>query len=289
MAFAGYGFVFLAAFLWGLLGPVARFALADGVAPLEVAFWRAVFGAAFFLLHCAVARRGRIARRDVPAFLAFGLVGVSVFFGSYQVAVKEGGAALASILLYTAPAWVALLARLFLSEALSRAKLLALAMAMGGAACVSLGSGGGAGGVSVLGVVCGLVSGLTYALHYVFGKKYLGDYDAATLYVWILPVGALGLAPFVDFTPLAGLSAVSWGTFLFLGLFTTYGAYMAYLAGLRRLAATRVAVVANLEPVIAALMAWVWWGEYFSPMGYVGGALVLGAVFVMVFEATPRS
>ena len=38
-----------------------------------------------------------------------GIAGVSIFYGSYQLAVKAGGASLASVLLYTAPAFVALL------------------------------------------------------------------------------------------------------------------------------------------------------------------------------------
>jgi drug/metabolite transporter (DMT)-like permease len=77
---------------------------------------------------------------------------------------------------------------------------------------------------------------------------------------------------------------VSWAVFVFMGLFTTYGAYMCYCAGLRRLDPTRVAVTANLEPVTAAAMAWLWWGEVFAPVGYLGGALVLAGVVVMVLE-----
>ncbi len=279
MALQGFLFIFVAAFLWGLIGPAAKFAFAAGASPLETAFWRAAFGAVFFGLHCLSRREYVVAKRDMTPILAFGLVGVSIFFGSYQVAVREGGAALASILLYTAPAWVALLSRVILKETLTPAKLAALAVSMLGAGLVSLGSGGGLEtGASFLGVVCGLVSGLTYALHYIFGKKYLPAYSAATLYCYLLPVGALGLLPWVDFT---GKGVVPWAVFLFLGLFTTYGAYSFYCAGLTRLSATRVAVIANLEPVIAAIMAFVWWGEYFSPIGYAGGLLVLSGVAVM--------
>src|SRR5688572_9249773 len=101
--------VLVAAVLWGLLGPASYLALRDGVAPLEIAFWRAALGALLFGAH-ALAGGGRAAfrpaRADLPALVAFGVVGVSVFYGAYQLAVREGGAALASVLLYTAPAWV---------------------------------------------------------------------------------------------------------------------------------------------------------------------------------------
>ena len=291
MALRGYLFVVCAALLWAGLGPVAKFAFAAGATPLETAFWRALCGSLFFLIHCLALGLWRVKARDLPILLLFGLVGGSLFFGAYQIAVKEGGAAQASMLLYTAPAWVALLSRLVFRERLTPLKLLALATAMCGAALVCVGSAPGEGvldlsQVSLTGVGFGLLSGLTYALHYIFGKRYLRDYSAATLYLYTLPVGALGLLPFVEFTtwpPLSGPGGwVPWGVFLFLGLFATYGAYMAYCAGLKLLDPTRVAVTANLEPVAAALLAFLWWDEVFRPMGYVGGALVLGGVLLMV-------
>lgn len=297
MALRGYFFVLCAALLWAGIGPVAKFGFAAGATPLETAFWRASCGALFFLLHCAAFRLYRVKLRDLPVLFAFGLAGVSVFFGSYQIAVQEGGAALASMLLYTAPAWVAILSRLIFKEPMTPLKLTALFVAMLGAALVSLGSAGGAEGgifaledVSLLGVGCGLLSGLTYALHYIFGKRYLRDYSAATLYLYTLPVGALGLLPFVEFTawpPFHGSEgSVAWLVFLFMGLFTTYGAYMAYCAGLKLLDPTRVAVTANLEPVMAALLAFIWWDEFFRPAGYIGGALVLTGVLLMVYDGT---
>ncbi len=298
MHMKGYLFVFCAALLWGLLGPVAKFAFEAGATPLECGFWRALLGWLFFLVHCLAFRLYRIRLKDLPVMIIFGLIGVSLFFGSYQIAIQEGGAALASMLLYTAPAWVALMSWLFLRESMTPLKLLALIIAMGGAALVSLGSAGDAPGsglfaldkVSPLGVGCGLLSGFTYALHFIFGKRYLRDYSAATLYLYTLPVGALGMLPFVEFTawpPFSGeTGTVSWIVFLFMGLFTTYGAYMTYCFGLKLLDATRVAVTANLEPVIAAFLAFFWWNEYFRPIGYVGDALVLGGVLLMIYDGT---
>jgi drug/metabolite transporter, DME family len=295
MVLRGYFYVFMAAFLWALIGPVAKFGFTLGAQPLETGFWRAAFGALFFIVHCTLFRLYRVRPRDLPVIMVFGLAGVSVFFGAYQIAVRESGAALASMLLYTAPAWVALLSRLIFRESMTRFKLLALCTAMGGAALVSAGSAGDAPGglfalehVSLLGVSCGLLSGLTYALHYIFGKRYLRDYPAATLYLYSLPVGALGLLPFTEFTfwpPLAAPdSLMAWIVFIGLGLFTTYGAYMFYCAGLKRLDATRVAVTATMEPVMAALLAFVWWDEFFRPIGYVGGGLVLTGVLLMVWD-----
>ncbi len=282
MPLAGYGFVLLAAGLWALIGPLARYCLAEGVTPLEIAFWRAAFGALFFGLHAARHGLWRAPARDAAAFAAFGLVGVALFFGSYQLAVREGGAALASILLYTAPAWVALLSRLCFAEPLTRAKLAALGLAMAGAFLICRSGGGLQGGASAAGIGFGLLAGFTYSLHYVFSRHFLRRHSPVTMYLFCLPVGALALLPFVDFAPKGPLA---WSLLVLgMGLVTTYGAYLAYCEGMRRLSPTRVAVVANFEPVLAALLAYWLWDELFPPSGWVGAGLVIAAVFCVVLD-----
>ncbi len=274
----GYLYLFLAASLWGLLGPVSRLAFGEGLTPLAVAFFRAGLAWLFFAAHALALRQVRVAPRDLPVLLLFGLVGVSLFYGAYQLSVGFGGAALASVLLYTAPAWVALLSHLVLREPLDALGLLSVALTLLGVALMGLGGGSE---VRALGpaLFFGLLSGFTYALYYIFGKLYLPRYATPTLFLYALPVGALGLLPFVEFAP---LSAKALYALVFLGAFSTYGAYLAYYAGLRRLPATRASVLATLEPVVANLFAFLFFREVLSPLGYLGAGLVLLAVLLSV-------
>lgn len=82
----GYLYLLLAAFLWGLIGPVSRLAFQEGLTPLAVAFFRAGIAWVFFGLHALLLRQVRVERRDALPLLLFGLVGVSLFYGSYQLA-----------------------------------------------------------------------------------------------------------------------------------------------------------------------------------------------------------
>ena len=129
-----------------------------------------------------------------------------------------------------------------------------------------------------MGIPFGLLSGFSYALYYLFGKVFLPRYATPTLFTYLLPVGALGLLPFLDFHP---LSPVALGAVGFLALFSTYEAYLAYYAGLRRMPAT-------LEPVVAAGVAYLWWGERLSPLGYLGAGLILLAVLLTLAPQRPR-
>ena len=287
----GYAYIAAAALLWATIGPTARFALRAGIEPLEISFWRAAIAGLLFLLHAVMRGRLRIARHDLPAVGGFALLGVTIFYWAYFRAVELGGAALAAILLYTAPAWVALAAALWLGERLTARKSLAVATTLAGIALVALGSGAGvtvgAGPAAsrMPALAWGLLAGVAYAAYYLFGKRYFARYDASTLFAYALPLGAALLLPLVTFAP---KSATEWLVLLFLAVVPTYGAYLLYSLGLARLEATRAATVATLEPVAAAALAYLVWGEALRGPGYVGGALVLAGVLLVATEREAR-
>ncbi len=266
-----------------MLGVVSKWAFEQGVSPLEVAFWRAALGAVLFGTQAILIQKAYLQRQDLPAVAGFGLVGVSLFYGAYQLAIQSGGAALASVLLYTAPAIVALLSWLFLREPMDAPKVGAVALTLLGVGAVSL-QGGGV-NITLTAVFWGLLSALTYATYYLFGKLYLNKYSTPTVFLYALPVGALGLLPFVDFVP---KNAEAWTAIAFLTIASTFFAVTLYFAGLRRLEATRASVVATLEPVVAAFVAWLWWGERFSLLGYLGAGLVVAGVLLMVLRPQAR-
>lgn len=281
----GYLFITAAAGLWGMIGPFAKLAFSEGVLPMEVAFWRAVLAWVFFGSHAAVLREVRMQPRDWPALLAFALTGVALFYGSYQLAVKSGGAALASVLLYTAPAWVVVLARIFFKEALTPVKLGALALTLAGVAGVSLGAGGASSGaalsIGIGALLAGLTAGFCYSLYYIFGKYFSNRYSSPNLFFYMLPIGAVCLFPLVEFS---AKTPTAWAALLCMAFFSTYGAYYCYYIGLKHMEASRAAITATLEPVVAGVVAYFWWGETFSLLGYIGSALILGAVILMVID-----
>lgn len=269
----GYVYMLLAAASWALIGPVSRVALAAGLSPVEIAFWRALLGGALFALHAAVRGLPRPQGRGLGGAVGFGVVGVALFYLSYQYAVAFGGAALASVLLYTAPAWVVLGSRVFLGQPVRGYDPLLVALTLVGVALLAWPAGGWS--WNPAGVVWGLVSGLAYAGYYVYGKLQFSRFHPVALLAVALPVGALVLLPWVHF---AHKNAEVWAALALLAAVSTYLAYLFYGLGLRRLEATRASLVATLEPVLASLLAFVWWGERFSLLGYLGAALVVLAV-----------
>jgi DME family drug/metabolite transporter len=279
MQLRGYLYIIAAASLWGILGPFSRLAYTQGLAPMEVAFWRAVLAWGFFGVHALATRAVRLRLHDLPGVLLFAITGVTLFYGSYQMAIRTGGAAVAAVLLYTAPAWVAVLARFVFRELFTPAKILALVLTLIGVVCVAW--GGGTVQVTLPSLVFGLSAGFCYSLYYIFGKFFSTRYTSPNLFFYLLPIGALTLLPWVEFTP---KSPTAWWALICIAALSTYGAYFCYYKGVRYLEASRAAITATLEPVIAAVVAFFWWGESFSFAGYAGSALILAAVLLTVLD-----
>jgi DME family drug/metabolite transporter len=127
-----------------------------------------------------------------------------------------------------------------------------------------------------------LLAGVAYAAYYLFGKRYFARYETPTVLMYALPLGALMLFPVV---PFAHKDATTWAVFAFIAIVPTYLAYFVYGIGLRRIDATRAATVATLEPLVAAVLAYAFWGEALVPTGYAGALLILIGVISIAREA----
>lgn len=267
-------FVLAAAVLWGLIGIQSAELLGAGVSAYEISFWRAALAGALFAGHAALVGGLRLPRgRDIPALGAFALLGVTLFYTAYALAVEAGGVSLAAILLYTAPAIVAVLAHVFLGEHLTVLKVGLVALTLCGVVLVSL-SGGGGVTVSVASVGWGLASAVGYSTYYLIGKWALRRWTAPAMYAVILPVGALAILPFVTFSDKGLREWLLIGTLAF---FSTFLAYALYAAGLARMQASRAVVVATIEPVVAAVSGAALLGERLGPWAILGGAFILAA------------
>ena len=69
-----------------------------------------------------------------------------------------------------------------------------------------------------------------------------------------------------------------WSLMLFVIVIGTIVPFFLLVSALRHLSATRVGIIAMLEPVGAAVVAWLWLDETLSAVQLVGAAVVLGAI-----------
>ncbi len=292
----GVLFVLLAAALWGTLGTLYKLGTSSfGLSPLTIVFWRAglaAVGLAATLGGIApMLGRGwtlmRVRRADLPLFAAFGLLGVTAFYLLYIYAIVLVGVAVAVVLLYTAPVFVALMSWRFLGESFGPRKVAAILLTFTGCALVARAYDPSLLQVNVVGIVCGLGSAVTYALYSILGKFSLNKgYHIATMSLYVYGIGAAGLllvALLLGPTQLFSMGADvgAWGLLLMIALAQTVGALWAYTIGLRHLEAGVASILATFEPVVAAALAYFVLHENLQLPQVVGGGLILCAVLLL--------
>ncbi|MDT0309889.1 EamA family transporter [Streptomyces sp. DSM 44917] len=297
--------VALAAAAWGTAGAAAALVFrAGGPGPLALTFWRSAAGCLLLLAVLALRPRRRRPRPAAPARPAARLrraagtallgLAFTVFQAAYFAAVQATGLAVATVVtLGSGPVLIALLARPVLGERLGRAGALAVAGACAGLAVLTFGGAGGPGEVRPGGVALALLSAAGYAALTLHGRLRAagdgGDPLTTTLTSLALcaacllpPAAAEGLLP-AGADPVRSLVLTA-----YLAAVPTAAAYALYFTGLGAVKAATASLIAQIEPVTAALIAWLLLGERLTAGTIAGGLLLLGSVAgLLAAEARP--
>jgi DME family drug/metabolite transporter len=277
-----------AASMWGTLGYFAKILYAQGVsfeslvAVRASVGWVAVLG---FVLATRGVRGLRVARRDLVFLVPLGAIGIGVFYLLYFYTVRESTVGTAAILLYSAPAFVVVLAWLFLREPLLAPKVLALGLTICGIFLVVGAYDPANLEVSPTVLLTGLLSGLTYGLYAIFGRPVAGHLSPAVVLSYALAFASLLLVPasLPTLDTLAGLPAGSYALLFVLSVVHTTLAFALYTFGIRHLGAGRAAIVATVEPVVAGAMGILLLDEGLTVLKALGALLVLaGAALAQV-------
>lgn len=281
--------VLVGATLLGSLGAWGRTIYHYEGDPMTVVTWRALIGAAVLAALLAAFQPDllRVRPRDLPFFAVYGFIGVTLNFWTYFSAVKYTSLAVAITLLYTYPAFVALLSALFLREPLTTTKLEAIAVTLFGSALVAQVYAADLLRLNLRGILFGLLTGLSMAAYSIFGKHAMSRYPPWTVVLYAFTAGGLFLALGTGSHLLAaiGYPAAAWLWIVGLALIPSLGGYALYTLGLRDLPASRASVIATWEVVTAAALGWILFGETLAVPQLVGAALVCFGIWRIQHDA----
>jgi drug/metabolite transporter (DMT)-like permease len=277
--------IITAGLFWGSMGIFVRHLNGLGFTSIQVACLRlTVAGMLFALILLIKDPKGfKISPRDIPLFLALGLVSILFFTCCYFTAIRLMTMSTAAILLYTSPIWVMILAIIFLKEKITLQKIIALVLAFAGCVLVS----GFGGKVSVTGILVGLGSGLGYGLYSIFGTFALKKYSPLTVTCYTFLIAGLGsivVSNPVDLV--AKISSVDnklslFGFVLLTSVVTAVIPFLLYTLGLNMTTAGKAAVLATVEPAAATLFGFFVMKETVGPVAIAGIILVFAAIIIL--------
>lgn len=284
--------VLAAVLFWSTLGLMGKALYSLGAEPLFVVTFRVLFalGILGVGLGFVQPRLLRAPRERIPGLALYGVVAVGANFALFFLALQHTTVATAIVVAYSHPALVALLAWPILREPFTARKLLALAFTAGGVFLVAGGHKPGAFQGNLIGLGYAFGNALCLAAYNLMGKRLLVRVDPWTVMFYGFLFGGMfltalwgGQGAVLPILPIQG-----WLLIVALAVFPSILAYGLYLMALRRLEASRAAIVATLEPILAAAWAWLALGEGLSVDQIMGGVLVIAGILVLRVRSDRR-
>ncbi|HYM63888.1 MAG TPA: DMT family transporter [Gaiellaceae bacterium] len=293
----GYVLVWTAVLLWSINATVSKIVLESaGLSALRLSEVRASGSAVILLVAVALLRPVslRTNRLELAFLVVFGICGLALVQLFYFVALGRLNIGIALVIEYIAPVLVALYARFFVHEPVRRRLWAAIALSLAGLSLVvDLWSGVT---LSTTGVLACLAAAVAYALYIVMADRSLrGGRDAASLLAygflfasifwaivqpwWSFPTESVGASASL----LGRLDEFSAPVWLLLGYIVVLGTVVPFVlivTALHHISPTRTVIVAMLEPVLAAAVAYAWLGEELTGQQIAGSLLVLGGIIL---------
>ncbi|MBQ9882131.1 MAG: DMT family transporter [Synergistes sp.] len=288
IGFSDYTIAVLAIVIWGGSFPALKYSLAWGEPSLILVlrFFFAVFPLA---VGCRLEGTMRLpAPKELPLLLFMSFQGIFFQHGLHAVAMKTAGAGSANWMMVASPALVALIARIFLKEKLSKTGIAGLLLAVAGIVCV-LARGTVKGGVSAgsfgsQGDWLVLFSVFNWAVYLVVSRKYLKNaLPPAFSIFWELFFAFLYAlaASFIvgtDYSRITDFTMQTWIAVIFLGALSSGFAYLLWYKALSVFPVARLAIFQFLQPITGMLVSYLLIGERYTIWLAAGAVMIVSGI-----------
>ena len=302
----GYLLYLLGALAFAINGTVSKAILLSDLDPARVSQLRVSAAFLILLVFVAVNRpeRLKVARREWPFLVAYGILGVAMTQYLYFVALQYLPVGVALLIEFTAPVFVALWFRFVLKEPTRATVWLALTVALLGLALVAEVWRGFT--FDAIGLIAALGAALALSTYYLITDHQVRmpePRDPVSLTMWGFGFAALFwviVQPWWSF-PWSGFAGSSdptlgsiiggrplWLLSLWMIVLGTVVPFWLVVASMRHLRASQASVVGLTEPLLAIIVAWVVLSEALSPVQLLGGALILFGVVLAERSRVPQ-
>lgn len=272
-----------AAHLWAVSGVFGKIVMTGTMSPARLVFYRSVLSA--LLLLGVVLWRDRtllrLDRRHLPFFLAMGMLGLALTQFTYYAAIQSLSVGMAILLQYLAPLWMLLFERFWLKIPLTRVRLAALTLALAGCAMVSVRTDSTRHWLNV-GVLLGLTAGVCFASYTLMARHALKSHRDLTVLFYGFLFSALFWSASPDsWQPLSQIEPFKIWMILYVVVFGTIFPYLLFIHAIKHLSASHTGIISTLEPVVAAVIAWIFLREELTGLQLTGGLCVLLAIVIL--------
>ena len=279
-------YIILAAALWGGIGVFFNILSDVGFTQMQVVDIRVTSAAIALTLYILVRDRSllKVKLRDCWCFVGTGIISLVFFNWCYFTAIEMTSLAVAAVLMYTSPIFVMLFSAVLFKENINGTKIIALIMTF--VVCLFLAGVFSSGDYcfTPLGILIGIGAGVGYALYSIFGRFALEkDYHSITIseYTFVFAtLGALPLSRIWENASLLTQPETAIGA-LGIGVVCCVFPFILYTQGLSGVETGKAAIMATIEPAVAAVLSFLLYNE--SLLGFKGvGILMIFAAVILL-------
>jgi drug/metabolite transporter (DMT)-like permease len=270
------------AFIWGVNFSVMKYGV-DQTSPLVYNTLRMLLGCAV-LLAMALARPATVTRIDRWKLMGLGVLGHCIYQLLFAQGLSLTRAGTAALVIAASPAAVALVARMQGHERLGMRAVVGIAISISGVFLVLGGtvSADGAshlvGDLMILGAVV-IWAFYTNGLVPLTQRVSAVEIAAWTLVGGVVPLTVITMPQFLKLD-WSGVPMLTWAAIAYSGLLAMVVAYLLWYRGVREIGPTRTSMFANLQPIVAVLVAWALLGEVPTVFQGAGAAAVIGGLYL---------
>jgi len=279
-------YIILAAALWGGIGVFFNVLSDVGFTQMQVVTIRVTSAAAALTLYILIRDRSllRVKLKDCWCFVGTGIISLVFFNWCYFTAIEMTSLAVAAVLMYTSPIFVMLFSAVLFQEKINSTKILALIMTFIGCLFVAGVFSSGDYGFTPLGILIGVGAGIGYALYSIFGRFALEKgYHSITIseYTFVFAtLGALPLSRIWESAPLLAQGETLIGA-LGIGVICCVFPFILYTQGLSGVETGKAAIMATIEPAVAAVLSFLLYGESLLGFKGIGILMIFTAVILL--------
>lgn len=257
--------------IWG------KIAYASGLNLPSILAFRFLGSAILLGSWLLIKRRWKTTFGQAAKALLLGAIGYSIQATLFFSALLYTGAGVATLLFYTYPAFVTLLAWIVEGETPDKYRRVALGVALIGCAFTSDFSQAT---VDPMGVMFGIASGVWYSIYLTFGARLVKSVDPieSGAYVSLGAAFSFILAALATNQITIPNSLDGLGALVGIAILATTVPIVTLFSGIQKIGITRTAIVSTVEPVITVFLGILFLGEQLEGIQLWGGLMVIVSV-----------
>ena len=277
-----------AVIVWGGSFIATKIAVGQ-ISPIAVVWIRFAIGIPMILFAVIIRRQFAFPKgSEWLYFTLLGFLGISLHQWLQSNGLKTAQATTTAWIVSTSPAFIAVLGWLVLKEKLNFLQSVGIVLAMVGVlAVVSKGdlSTIAVGKFGTYGDFLILISSVNWAVVSTLSRRGLKNHPSTRMTFWMMTIGwlitSVAFLTNKNYTEIPQLDSRGWMAMIYLGIFTTGLAYVAWFDALGQLPAAQTGVFLFVEPLASMVVAAIILNEQITLVSVLGGAVILFGIWLV--------